>query len=238
MGIRAVAVAFAIIGATFATTYAEPPPPTAVEQTATPADAVEAGRGVIQALVYDSGLMEAAIQPLLEQMMPALRQQVLQSPLYNSVSPRAQSALMAYLETMPEFLRSSLRTEFEHVADRAGARLAERLTADELNGIADFMRHPRSRSFISRLAADYVTDREANTATTPEELAYIEEFMTTPSGVALTREMQFVGTVFQEEFEAGTARLSPLVRAAVATGMCAALGDECPRALRNQVDQS
>ena len=92
--------------------------------------------------MYDSGLMEAAIQPLLAQMMPALRQQVLQSPLYNSVSPRAQSALIAYLDTMPEYLRSALRTEFENVADRAGIRLAERLTADELTGIAHFMRHP------------------------------------------------------------------------------------------------
>jgi hypothetical protein len=238
MGIRAITIAFAIIGATVATTYADPPPPTAVERAAAPSDAVEAGRGVIRALVYDSGLMEAALQPLLEQMMPTLRQQVLQSPLYNSVSPRAQSALIAYLDTMPEFLRSSLRTEFENVADRAGTRLAERLTAGELNGIADFMRHPSSRSFLARLAADYVTDREANTAATPEELAYIEEFMTTPSGVALTREMNFVETVFQEEFEAGTARMSPQVRAAVVTGMCAALGNECPRSLRNQVDRS
>jgi hypothetical protein len=238
MGIRAIAVAFAITCVTTATTHAEPPPPSAAEQPAAPSEAVEAGRGVIRALVYDSGLMEAAIQPLLEQMMPALRQQVLQSPLYNSVSPRAQAALIAYLDTMPEFLRSSLRTEFENVADRAGIRLAERLTVDELNGIADFMRHPSSRAFLARLAADYVTDREANTAATPEELAYIEEFMTTPPGVALTREMHFVETVFQEEFEAGTARMSPQVRAAVVTGMCAALGNECPRSLREQVNRT
>ena len=242
MGLRANFIALALVFSAAATAHAQSP----ASETSTPAtaaiapptDAALAGAEVMEALVYDSGLLETTVQTLLQQMMPQLRQQLLQSSLYNSVSARAQSSLLAYLETMPDFLRQSLRTEFNVIAERVGVRLAERLTADELNGIADFMRHPSSRSFFNRLAVGYVNDNDTEVEPTPQEIAAVEQFMLTPAGRAFEREVEYINTVVREEFQAGSTRMEPQIQAQIAAGICDALGRECPRQLRQSTGRT
>ena len=201
MGIRALFVAFALVGGSVATAHAQTPAPAAAEP-ARPTDAPAAGASIMEAMLYESGLIETMLEPLIAQMMPQMREQVLQSELYRSVSPRAQQNLVAFFETMPDLLRQTIRDEFTVISQRVGVRLAQRMTADELNGIADFMRHPSSRAYLNRSALSFSSEGNSAVEPTAEELAYVEQFMATPAGIAFTRESDYLSTVVSEEFEA------------------------------------
>ncbi|MCX7358196.1 MAG: hypothetical protein NT015_08655 [Alphaproteobacteria bacterium] len=231
MGIRALFVAFALVGGAAATAQAQTPAPAATEQVH-PTDAPTAGATIMEALIYESGLVDTMLEPLIAQMMPQMRQQLLQSDLYRSVSPRAQQNLVGFFDTMPDLLRQTIRDEFTVIAQRVGVRLAQHMTSDELNGIADFMRHPSARAYLSRSAMSFASQGDSVVEPTAEELAYVEQFMTTPAGIAFMRESDYLSTVITEEFDASAPRLQPIVQSRIYGGVCDALGNECPRNLR------
>lgn len=231
MGIRALFVAFALVGGSFATAHAQTPAPAATE-TALPTDAPAAGASIMEALLYESGLIDTMLEPLLAEMMPQMRQQMMQSELYRSVSPRAQQNLAAYFETMPDLLRQTIRDEFTVVSQRVGVRLAQHMTADEMNGIADFMRHPSARSYLNRSALSFARQGDSEVEPTAEEIAYAEQFLQTPAGIAFTRESDYMSAVISEEFDASGPRLQPVIQSHIYNGVCDALGRECPRSIR------
>lgn len=238
MGIRAVFVVFALVGALATTAHAQTDPAAPAEQAQAPAptrptDAAAAGAAFMEAFIYESGLIDQMLEPLMAQRMPEMRRELLQSELYNSVSPRAQRSLTAYFDTMPDIMREAVRTEFTEIAGRIGVRLAQRLTAEELNGIADFTRHPSLRTYFGRLAGDYVSEGNGEVEPTPEELAAVEAFVRTPAGMAFEREGRFINTVVTEEFAASSTRMQPQIQSRILNGVCDALGNECPRGLRN-----
>ena len=231
---RSLFLALALTCTPIGASWSEETPPTQPAQAASP-EALAAGRDVIHSLVFDSGLVDMLLEPMMASAMPGVRSSVLESPLYRRASRRHREALLAFVDSMPDLLRRELTAECEVIADRAAVRLAQRMTAEELQGFAAFLRSPDARPLFEHVARDYLADPKGGSPTggfSDEEMSGLTAFLSTPAGAAFVREQEAINTILDEEFDASSERMRPRLETLVLRGMCEALENQCPAYLR------
>ncbi len=215
----------------------------AQEAPATPASApsrehIAAAGDLLQALLFESGVVAAASDSMATQRMPALRASVLNSPLFNSVTPAHQARWLAHLDTMPELMNTLITDVFGDVAERAAPRVTARLTADELAQIAVFMRTPEMRSMLLGMVERRVGGESANAHQPFGDWrrgadGAVNAFALTPAGQAFEREELMLAQIFAEETNTVMSGITPRVQSLIYSGLCEALEDECPPQIRS-----
>ena len=200
---------------------------------------IAAAREMFDSIVFDNGLLATLSDGIAEREMPELRASMLSSPLYTSATPEHQAALTAFMESMPDVMRSELTSMFNEIGDRAAPRFASRIEADDLRGISAFMRSPEMLALWQDLMQNYLKSGRALGGTFPDWSnstdATFTEFASTPSGRAFLREQDFLTQVLEEEINGAIVRIVPRIQVRVLSGICDALGDECPARLRDSV---
>src|SRR5262245_45651718 len=229
MFVRSLFLALALTCAPISASWSEENPPVQPPVQAASPEAVAAGRDVVHSLVFDSGLVDMVLEPMMASTMPGIRSSVLESPLYQRASRRHREALLAFVDAMPDLLRREVTAECEVIADRAAARLVERMTAEELRGFAAFLRSPDARPLFQHVARDYLANPKGGSARADfsnEEMSGLLAFLSTPAGVAYVREQDAISTILSEEFDASSERMRLRLENMVLRGMCEALENE------------
>jgi NAD(P)H-dependent FMN reductase len=209
----------------------------AAPSTPAPSTSADVVTGFVETFLFDSGLFDAFMQH--EQ--PRLRASIINSPVYVHATPAHQAALQSFADTVPDILRHEVHSEVPAIAASSGDRIMALISADDLRSLADFLKSDEGRPVIQMLTQQYVANPTARapdlSPLTNEQLGAITRFSQTPAGHAFTAHGDAVFTILGAEFQAASARATPRVTQRMAAGMCEALADQCPSALRRAANQ-
>lgn len=226
----AIALTLALASVTSASAQPAPSAPSAsVEQ-------IAAARDFYQAMLFDNGLVVKASDGMARQRMPEIRASLLNSPLFHNANAEHQAALSAFVDTVPALMRQELLVAFAEAADRAAPRAATVMNEGELREVAAFMRSPEAIALIEQAIEARLTGAELDLMNYFNIDAGAGEFFVafsqTPGGRAFSRNREELGRILNEELARATVELQPRVQRMMFAGVCAALEEECPPALR------
>src|SRR5262245_7834051 len=193
LGMRAAVLSALLAFALPAAGNAQAPP--AAAESVSP-QALAAGRDMAQAILIDSGALDAILDLFAAHVLPELRESIVITPLYRDASSEHRAALVAFVNGLPDLLRTEIRAEFGTLRERAAPRFAARLTVEEMDQIAAFMRSPDLRERWGQLAK-LAASPEGEAPPFPQwrDLAFAQ----TPAGLALAREEDALAQILDEE---------------------------------------
>lgn len=202
---------------------AEAPAPAHAQETPAPIQSEEnvaAASELLQVLLVESNIMPHAIQELWAPQMTRLRALYATLP----IAKERRTAATAFLDTVPTLLLEEINAFLPGVIERAAPELAARLASEDIRAMTAFMRSDPGREVLlsTVTGAPLSADAEAANAA----------FSASPSGQRLNAQSDVLSQVLGEALEEGSGPLLDRVRARTATGLCAALEDDCPPALR------
>lgn len=194
---------------------------------AAPTPTLAAARDLVRALLIDSGLMRMAIDTVWAQYAPQVREQALQMP---DVSDRGRRAVIAFLETAPTIVQEEVDRLSPQIIASAAPEIADVFTDQELNDIAQFMRDERTRTLFARIITNNMG------GLTVDDLRYVRDFSSSPAGLALSRKGDQLSAAIERALDGASAQLTESLTQRIFDGVCAALADECPTALRTMAE--
>jgi hypothetical protein len=193
-----------------------------------------AARELILAVTADDRILDRIEEIVVEQ-LPSMRQVTLQTSTFQSYTPEHQAAALAFLDRTPLLLRREYKASLEPATERITSRIAHMMSADDFSAAA--------RAFRSDENADIL--REAVTAAfagRPSESAFPDlstteagrHFLASEAGIAFMQARAGMDEIIAEE-STELASLGPRVRTIAMSGVCDALGDECPATTRQRL---
>lgn len=196
---------------------------------------VVAMRDLYHALFFDTGMYDMMIDAL----MPEFRRSITTSQLYLQGDSRRRAALDDLVNRVPDIMRDELRTESQAMAQNVAPRVTHLLNAEQITGLAEFMRAPEWRPVIQRMIGAEMQQRAGGAdgvQLTQEEEDAFARFEFTPLGQIMLRHGDAFMAIVMAEFEAATPRIEPRIQMRMMHEMCDALDRDCPpefrRALR------
>lgn len=199
-----------------------------------------AARDLITAMLVDTGAIDIALDQSIQLLLPQLRTQITSGALYQSLSQARRDALMAFTENdLGRIMREEAAAAMPAALDAATTRFAGLFSEQELRDAAAFMRQPAARATFLHGVTQGVYQSSGQTpppapALSADDLAAAAAFSATPSGRALDARASEVSAVLVETLGAAFNDARPRLQQRLLAGMCDALGDECPPALRAQ----
>jgi len=237
MSFRAIVIAAVLSAAPHAafaqiTENAAPPPVAAAPQ----ADAmVLAVRDFYQAVLFDTGMFDAMIP----QFTPWYREIVVGSDVYRRGNRRRRAALEAVVDRMPQILREELTVATDAMAVSVAPRLASSMTVEDVAAFSYIMRAPEWRPLIRRMVnfeANRKEGDESDMPMTAEDERLLTQLETTPEAQAIMRDGEVFFTTVTAELDTASGTMEPRLRQRALTEMCAALENDCPRSIRDELD--
>jgi hypothetical protein len=197
-------------------------------------EATAAGAALFNAILVDSGATDMLFNAVRTELLPELRADVLDSPWYRDAGADRRRALEAFIETIPDVLRYEFTSEMGAMAQRSAPRMAALLSAQQMREIGAFLTSADMLPLWNELFAD-VLDPKAEATDFPDWSAHpqLAAFDQTDAGQAFARHRSAIGDILDEALQDGFTRIEPRMIAALMTGLCDALGDDCPADLRN-----
>lgn len=201
--------------------------------------AVAAATDLYRAIAIDSGGIDLLVNAAFAIHGPRIRQSVLTSPLYGDLSSEHQTSLLAFLDTLPALVREESAAALESATNHVAPRLAVLMSPAHMTESAAFLRGPHMREPWKALMSQVVTSDGASEGGAFPDLAGTPEgraFAATPAGIALVSQQEAIDTIFSDASEMAFMQLESRLQARAAEGMCAAMEEECPAALRSAAE--
>lgn len=195
------------------------------------AEHVAAGESLARAVVFDGGAVERIFEHMDTSIIPQVRQNVINSPLYRSANPDQRAALMRVVDNLPVLMRQELTATLATVTANVAPRFAEHMSTEHLTQTADFMRSPEIRArWRQMVEARIATDQPMPSF---PEWRDIGTFAQTPAGLAFAENEAALGNILDTEANSRLSETFPRMLNTVFAQMCDALGNDCPPELRN-----
>jgi hypothetical protein len=231
MIVRALLTALALLAATAASApalaQAEDAP------SASPA-AMAASREVARLILIESGMVSLALDQAFAEQMPGARKEIMEGPLFWTLSPQDQQAVLAYLDTLPQITREIIDDALPDILEAVAARTAAVFSEEEIVGISIFLHSPHGRSVIMRLIQNAIAGAAspADIDLTSAEQTALLKFASTRPGAAFISRADRWGRAITAGFADAPGRLAPALQARIQRDLCAILRDRCPPSLR------
>lgn len=192
----------------------------------------EAVQEIYDSLLFQTGIFEA----ITEQFLPAYRQQAMASAYYRNARGERRAALDRVIEDTPRFLREEIVAETQVMAANASARAGDLLSTEDILALARFISDPAWRPFMQRMALHGASNGTAGALPeiTPEEEARMESYAGVHFSERLVNNSNAFMGVLLDEMNAAGPRLQRRIQVRVGAEICTALGNQCPRELRDQ----
>lgn len=222
---------------------AQPPAATVAPETQSPVltetpslEAIAAGRDLFEAAIIDTRILDVMFEHFSRDMLPEVRAEITASAIYREASTEHRAALLAFLDTLPDLLKQEFRVEIGAIGDRAAPRFAQRLSADDMNAVAAYMRQPEIQREWRDLADRFIAnDIDGDLPNFPDFTTRSDAFSQSPAAQAFALQRSALDRILSEEMQVSTGQIVPRLQFMVAAGLCTALEDECPQQLRNLV---
>jgi len=187
---------------------------------------VEAARDTLNALMFETGLLDQSINELSATSWPELRQRAASSELRESLSESRRAALDQFVEEAPAIIEGEVRAGAAELIAATSGSIAELFSIEEWQGIAAFLRSTEGRTLFLKLANG---DRNSLTA---DELEFVRRFYESPAGQAFARNGAEMNRRLMSSMEAEMPAVMARMRTRLFARLCESLGDECPTHLQ------
>ena len=190
---------------------------------------IEAARDTLNALMFETGLLEQTLTAMAETEFPAFRERVADSELRQSLSESGRAALDSFAEETPSHIAYELRIGAAELIEATVGPVAHTFSAEEWNGIAAFLRDEEGRQLFVKLA------NGGRASLTPEEIEVGRRFYETPAGRAFARGGREMNRLLYETMDAQMPIIVGRMQLRLLRRFCDALADECPSEIRERV---
>lgn len=191
-----------------------------------------------QAMVGNTDTLASIETAAAENVVPPLRQQVLNSPNVVALDEAGRARVAAYVDTFPQLFTRLFALALPALEQDIAAQLEAQFTQDELADIAAYAESPGGGSFLRRAMSAGIrgggarTDKAQTSADlmrslTPEESSALVAFVSTPGGKAFTKKGNQIGSITK----AAMGRQMPGLLEGARKDVCEKLGPSlCPPA--------
>lgn len=242
--LAAVALAIALVTPSFAQDGkgTAPTPALAAQTPAPSAAAVAASREMLQFIFVESGAIDLALNRAFEAQMPQIRSEFAASAGYRQMSPAERQRIDTFLDTLPQIAREEFMGAMPRILDETAAESATLFTEAEIVEIATFMRTSEVRTVLGQYVLQGVersipgVTPRAITITAAQQDA-LDAFERTQGGQAFVRNMSPWTEVVERHLSSLEGELSNSMERRTLEGFCDAMGRDCPREIRRQIDR-
>jgi len=187
---------------------------------------VEAARDTLNALMFETGLLDQSVNEFAATSWPELRQRAASSELRESLSESRRAALDQFVEEAPAIIQGEVRTGAAELIAATSGSIAELFSIEEWQGIAAFLRSSEGRGLFMKLA------NGQRSTLTSDELDFVRRFYDSPAGRAFARNGAELNRRLMASMEAEMPAVMARVRTRLFARLCQSLGDECPTQLQ------
>lgn len=193
---------------------------------------IEAARDLLEAFLIDSGIVQHAAQVASSDLGPQFRTQITSSTMFQNLTAAHQEAVRETLDRTASMIAEEINAQIPAAIEIEAPRLAALFSEGTSRGVARFVRSPEGRSAILGAAAAGALGRPGTSRLTAAEEQAQRAFLATPAGNDfMSHQSEFnavMDRITSRVFQEGQSRFeNRLLRET-----CAAMGNECPAALR------
>lgn len=215
--LRSLIIAFALAAAP-AAAFADS---TATQTALHAPTALESSRAMLEALLVESGVIDAAVMTGFNQAMPGFRETII-APLLAEFTPDQRIEMEAFIATLPERARARVAAATPAILDDAATRAAGRFTQSEMEAISEFLSREEVRPLLLRLitsGANNLTAAERRTA---------RDWGRTPAGRAFVRESDALMGILNISMQRAQHTITDGLVQDVFAAVCHVMGEDCP----------